>query len=221
MLRTGGIAALMLVGLGPLLPVAVVQAASLVVTNLSDSGAGSLRQAITDANASAADDTITFSVSGTIVLGSTLPSIVAASTAGALTIDGSGQTITVSGNNSVQVIIVNSGADLTVKHLNIGNASGNTGGGLVNFSGTVTITDSTFSNNSASSGGGGIVNSSGTVIIADSTFSSNSSGLSSGGGIANFSGTVTITNSTFSSNGAFAGGGAIFNQALLTNLWVI
>src|SRR5579885_3343258 len=51
--------------------------APLVVSTTADSGAGSLRQAITTANAagSAADDTITFSVTGAIQLASPLPAL--------------------------------------------------------------------------------------------------------------------------------------------------
>jgi hypothetical protein len=49
------------------------------VTNASDSGPGSLRQAILDANASAGADTIAFSIGGggaqTITLQSSLPAI--------------------------------------------------------------------------------------------------------------------------------------------------
>ena len=42
----------------------VAQAASFTVTNTNDSGAGSLRQAILDANATPAADTITFNIPG-------------------------------------------------------------------------------------------------------------------------------------------------------------
>lgn len=55
---------------------AALVAQTLVVSTLADSGAGSLRQAITDANANPGADTITFSVAGKIKVGSTaLPSI--------------------------------------------------------------------------------------------------------------------------------------------------
>ena len=47
----------------------------LIVTNTNDSGPGSLRQAIIDANTSAGHDTISFNVFGTIVLASALPAI--------------------------------------------------------------------------------------------------------------------------------------------------
>src|SRR5919198_3759933 len=86
--------------LGLLTP-APARAASFTVTTLADSGSGSLRQAIEDANGTTGADTITFDLSGTIVLASTLPPI-----AGELTIDGTGQSITISGDNTVLVIVV-------------------------------------------------------------------------------------------------------------------
>ena len=75
------------------------RAATFTVSNLSDSGAGSLRQAILDANATTGADTITFGVDGTITLASSLPAI-----NDDLTIDGNGQNVTISGNNSVRVL---------------------------------------------------------------------------------------------------------------------
>jgi hypothetical protein len=47
----------------------------IIVTNTNDSGAGSLRQAIIDANSTNGHDTIRFSISGTITLATVLPTI--------------------------------------------------------------------------------------------------------------------------------------------------
>src|SRR6516164_4140303 len=53
--------------------VSCVSAATFNVSTLTDSGPGSLRQAILDANAAPGNDTITFSVTGTITLATNLP----------------------------------------------------------------------------------------------------------------------------------------------------
>jgi CSLREA domain-containing protein len=199
-----------------------VYAAAYVVNSLADTiasdSACTLREAIQEANNGAdtdcpgspsnANDTITFNLSGTITLGSTLPNIVSGQ--GTLTIDGSGQNITVSGNNTVRVMIVDSGADLTLRNLTIANASTPlSGGGVVNY-GTLTVSSVTFSGNSAGSGGGIVNLSSGVLTISNSTFSNNSATF--GGGIDNAGGTLTISNSIFSSNSAANSGGGIYNN---------
>ena len=99
--------------------------------------------------------TVTFSCSGTITL--TAEIVIAADT----TIDGSGQAVTISGNHAVRVFTVNSGVTLNLNRLTIANgsiASGD-GGGIYN-SGTLTVSNSTFSGNSATlrRHGGGIYN---------------------------------------------------------------
>ena len=94
-----------------------------------------LREAINAANALAGANTITFSVGGTITLASTLPDI---TDAAGLTMDGTGQTLTISGNNAVRVMQVGAGASLTLNDLTIANGTGS-GGGIAN-SGTLTIT---------------------------------------------------------------------------------
>ncbi len=193
-------------------------AASFTVTNLNNSGAGSLRQAISDANTNLGADTITFSVSGPIPLLSSLPSI---TDAAGLTIDGTGQTVTISGENAVRVLVVNAGALLTLNHLTIANGNPTIygGGGGIYNSGTLHITNSTFSRNRATAGGiygGGIYNNGGTATITNSTFSRNSATGGLGGGIFTSSGTLTITNSTFSGNSATTGGGVNNNAATVT-----
>lgn len=62
--------------------------ATFTVSTTADSGAGSLRQAITDANAAAGADTIQFTVTGTIALLTALPVI-----SDSVTIDGPGRTV--------------------------------------------------------------------------------------------------------------------------------
>jgi hypothetical protein len=255
---------LLIVLLAVLVPVSVIMIQSelhatgntITVNTTDDPGTPtecSLRAAINNANNKTSDanstcaagtgqDTINFSVSGGITLSSTLPAI-ANTSPGNLTIDATGQAISIDGFNSVtdssvQVLVVNSGATLTLKYLTIDNGNGGSsggaivnngtlavsnctimqntapssmnGGGIANL-GTLTVSNSTFSGNSASADGGGIFNNGGTLTVANSTFSSNSAG-SSGGGIYN-SGAATITNSTFSANTSASGGGGIFHAS--------
>ena len=87
--------------------------------------------------------TVTFSCSGTITL--TAEITIAADT----TIDGSGQTVTISGNNAVRVFTVNSGVTLNLNELTVANGQRLAyGGGIVQRGGTVTVSNSTFSGNS-------------------------------------------------------------------------
>ncbi len=213
-----------------LAPAPVAHAATPIVVNtLSDEttdGDGcSLREAITNANNDAQTyidcatgsgaDTITFSVNGTIGLGSVLPTI-----NDTLTIDGTGQGITINGLGSVQVMLVNSGKTLTLNALTIARGQcsfGCSGGGVVN-NGTLNVTNSTFSGNNASGSGGGILNN-GTVNLTNSTFSgngANNGGLNpnGGGGIYNAAGTLNFANTilanfTNNSGDCVMGGGTI------------
>ncbi|MBN2477479.1 MAG: hypothetical protein JXB62_22930, partial [Pirellulales bacterium] len=95
-----------------------------------------------------------------------------------------------------------------------------TGGGIWNWSDTLTIRDSVITANSTSrasghrNNGGGVCNHSGAITIANSTILGNTAGVS-GGGIYNASGALTITTSTVSGNVAagssYEGGGGICN----------
>ena len=193
--------------------VAPVSAATLTVNTTADSGAGSLREAITNA---VNGDTIVFSTSGTITLTSQL------TISQNLTINGTGKSIIIDGNNAYRVFCVTTATvnfiALTIQHGQTGETCGgntNFGGGIYNdSSGTVSITNSTLSANRATSFGGAIYNAGGTMNITNSTLSGNSS-ADSGSGIYNAAGTMNITNSTLSLNSTVYRGGAAYNTGTM------
>lgn len=183
-----------------------VRASTFTVMNLDDSGEGSLRQAILDANANPGADSIDFQeeLAGTIALTSgQLPTITED-----LTINGPGIfSIIVSGNNASRVFQVSGKVTVMISGLTVGdgNVPGGEGGGILN-QGTLTLTNIAMSGNFAFNNGGGIFNNGGTLTITNSTLSGNSSG-NVGGGVAS-TGVLTITNSTLSGNSSTSGGGA-------------
>src|SRR5439155_5221316 len=185
------------------------RATTITVTNTNDSGPGSLRQALADANDG---DTIdATSISGTITL-TTGELLVDKS----VTINGAGANVlAVDGNMASRVFrIPMSGETITISGLTIRNGhAGTTGGGIDNENDAIlTITNCTVVGNTAGLGGG--IFNGGTLTIADSTGSGNSA--STGGGTYNDgAGTETITNSTFSGNTAAPSGGGIFNINIL------
>jgi hypothetical protein len=196
------------------------QAVTITVTNNNDSGAGSLRQAIADANDG---DTIHFGITGTITL-TTGQLLVAKS----VTISGPGAaSLTINGNLTSRVFHVSSGVTAVIAGLTITNGNSqdegpNTGGGIYNDHATLALDNCTVSGNYAGYGGGGVHNSSGTLTVTNSTFSGNSAnylfGVGSGGGIFteghDGSATLTVTNCTFSGNYARLVGGGICNDVL-------
>jgi predicted outer membrane repeat protein len=191
---------LVLVDSGPAITV------SLLVTNTADSGPGTLRSAINNANNGAI---ITFApnLSGaTITLASTL------TINENLTIDASALPggLQINGNGSVQIFNVAS-TTVFLNSLTITNAySSNSGGGIGN-SGILTLNNCTLSGNSASGSGGGICNDyGGSATLNQCTLSGNSAGDGNGGGIFN-DGTLTLNQCTLSGNSAPGGGGGICN----------
>ncbi|MDF2387722.1 cadherin-like domain-containing protein [Nostoc ellipsosporum NOK] len=184
-----------------------------IVTNTNDSGEGSLRQAILDANALGGADTITFA--GSVFTDATPDTITL--TSGELgitddvTIEGTGANqLTISGNNASRVFnISNGGTDATIDALTIANGNSADGAGIfVNGGTSLVLTNSTVSNNNANGGnfGGGGIGNFGTANVINSTISGNTSSVF-GGGFAS-AGTLTVTNSTISGNtsGVFGGG---------------
>ena len=164
----------------------VARAATITVTTLSDpagpSGTCSLRDAITAANTMAAtngcaagtgNDTIQFSVTGTIALASTLPAVTDAN----LMIKGPASPgITIDGGGAVQVTVIALGANVNLNHLTISNGMAIEGGGIFN-EGTLAVANDIFSGNSTdesgfNGGGGGIANT-GNLTVISSTFDGN------------------------------------------------
>src|SRR5579862_2326307 len=169
-----------------------------------------------DCAAGTGQDTINFSVSGEITLSSALPAI-ANTSPGSLTIDATGQAISINGFNSntatsVHILTVNSGATLTLKYLTLAKGNGGGSGGAIVNNGSLTVSSSTVTDSTAPSGmnGGGIYNL-GTLIVSNSSFSKNTASAD-GGAIFNNGGTLTITGSTFSTNSAGSSGGGIYDS---------
>jgi hypothetical protein len=208
------------------------------VTTNADSGAGSLREAITTANLSAGPHTINFDADYTITLASVLPTIDAATT---ITIKGNGwnQTIIDGGDSpiavgaGVQAFIVEGtlildGVGLqncyyqweggavdvkstgTFQFLNSRAEGNNAGfyGGMVKSSGTLVVEDSLITANHAYQGGA--IYHHGTATIDRTTLSWNTSNYLGGGAITNWNGTLTVRESLFEGNQATGrDGGAI------------
>jgi hypothetical protein len=200
---------------------------TITVTNTSDSGPGSLRQALADVNDG---DTINFAVTGTI--GLTSGELLVDK---AITISGPGVgNLAVNGNAKNRVFHV-TGGNVTISGLTIQNGSGSGGGGVLNDHATLTIDSCIVSGNFApDSQGAGLYNdgsgSTAQLTILNTTISGNQAlstvTLTAGGGIANDgsnggSPTLTIVNSLVQNNLAmfdqgfppFSGnGGGIYNN---------
>jgi hypothetical protein len=152
-------------------------------------------------------DTITFACSGTIALTSTLIIKAKGKIGGNLTLDGSGESVILDGDNHLRVLLVDS-MHLTLKGLTL--TSGNTdesGGGLfISRSSEVTIDNATISGNRARHGGG-LFNDGGKFTMTNCTVSGNTASAWGGGLYNNFGGEATISFSTFVKNTASVAGG--------------
>jgi predicted outer membrane repeat protein len=207
-----------------------------VVANLNDSGAGSLRQAVLDANASPGADVIRFAhtLRGTIPLGSPL------TITDDLTIEGPGaQRLTVSNADPTALSVIvtaGPGVNLTLDGLTFtgGTVSGAGGSSLtvrdsvfthsagntpLSASGSLVVEDTRFTDNQ-----GGAIFAFGDVTVNDSAFDNNQGRAivgfgditvtdsafdnNQGGAIFGF-GDITVTDSAFDNNQTGAGGGAI------------
>src|SRR5262245_8443765 len=179
------------------------------VQDLNDSGPGSLRAAITAANAHPDADLIKFAngLAGTIHLASQL------SITEDLTINGPGASnVTLSGGDVTRVFSISGGTtDVTLARLTIAHGQAVQGAGIDHAGDSLTVSHCLFSDNRAVGGvgvtalGGGLFNEAGsTLSVTDTTFTGNqalggddSDGL--GGALEN-QGTATVNRATFAAN---------------------
>lgn len=186
-----------------------------VVTNTNDSGAGSLRQAVLDANAAAGTNTIgfdpgVFNVQRTITLTSGHIQL-AAGTIGSAHIYGPGaDLLTVNGNNNSK-IFTTLGSTMSISDMTLtgGNgvnaATGNNLGGALYNGGHLTLNRLIIKGNSATIDGGGLYTPVSTTIVCNDCLvtqnianSDNNTTGSGGGAFAR--GSITFNNSTISFN---------------------
>ena len=199
--------------------------ATFTVTNLFDSGTGSFRQAIFNANTQAGVDEIIFDTGG-------VPSTITL-TSGALNIADSvnilgpgANLLTVSGNNNSRIFNINNRGsdilDVLISGLTLTNGNATSSGGAIFNAGDLKIVNSTISGNR--------VEGSDSVYNYYYNYYDNfgfgyytDAGDGSGGGIYN-SGELTITNSIIRDNTVYGGdsfkpnpgngnGGGIFNSS--------
>jgi len=193
---------------GPFADLGAVEFQAIPVIINADSGAGSLRYAITYVTNGA---TITFdpSLSGATIL----------LTNGQLNVPNSVSILgpgpgllTVSGNHASPVFNI-TGTNVTISGLTIANGQSAQNGGGINAGGppgsTLVINNCVVTNNSATAWGGGIFNTNVTLTVSHCTLVGNSADM--GAGIFNDQGALNVLNSTFSGNYSFWEGGGLYN----------
>ncbi|MBI4748117.1 MAG: right-handed parallel beta-helix repeat-containing protein [Acidobacteria bacterium] len=206
----------------------VITLVSTVVTNGNDSGAGSLRQIITDA---CAGSTITFSGVTTVTLTTAELAINKN-----LTINGgSGVTVTRStagGTPNFRIFNITSGS-VAMNNLTISNGNQTLGGGVRVDAGcslnlqTCLVSGNTATGNTSGDGGGGlwIAANAGNITINQSTISGNSctnangfgGGLRTQGALSGGS-TLTVTNSTINNNTIQTSGAGLYIDGAATTM---
>jgi hypothetical protein len=185
----------------------------ITVTNTGDSGPGSLRQAVLDANAQPSADSIVFepvefATAKTIKL-----------TTGAIIISGP---VTISGPPEVGVVIDGGGLSrafdqtggaLTLEWLSFtGCVTKGSGGAVYSLASDLTLRNCKAWNNKASGNGGAVVAlAGGTIVLQDTTITDNVSTAGDGGGIyvrSDFA-TVSLERCTIANNTAGHNGGGV------------
>ena len=200
------------------------QAATYTVSNTNNSGTGSLRQAVFDADATTDQDIIQF----TIPSGSTINLLTQLFISNPVTISGptSGDTNSIildAGGNSrvIDATSLSVGETLTIENMTLTNGyinlNSSRGGGIDARDGNIVLNHSAVTNSKSLNGGGGIslIGHGSNLTLNDSEISGNSTtstSFGSGGGLWTQYSDTNINNSKITNNftiGSPAGGGGI------------
>lgn len=201
---------------------------AVTVSNVNDSGAGSLRQAITDVltlGDAIVFRTNLFDAPQTVKL--TRGEIIIPANANFTINGGAADRLIIDGGNRSRVLFVSSGANVTLSGVTVtgGNGAGlvasGFGGGIYNNGGTLNLLSSLVQDNRTTDGnGGGIRNDNGGKLAIFASTVRNNVTAGDGGGVFSFGdgSQVNVLNSTINNNSASSGGGIYnFSTLSLTN----
>jgi hypothetical protein len=224
----------------PLNATVAINGNGFLVTTTANSGTGSLRQAVLNADSITGTDTITFSdgTGGSVNFTDAVADTITLS-GGQITF---GSNLTIAGPGADRIIIQNTAAQSSTSRVfNVlssvivrlsgltitgGNCAGPGGGLIISGGGSppnVTVIACAITGNASTTNGGGIYQTLGTLTVVNSTISGNTAaGSGTGGGIENWGTALTLINTTISGNsvttsGANNGGG-IFSQGGSTTI---
>ena len=112
--------------------------------------------------------------------------------------------------NLDRVLHITGTVTVTIAGLTIERGNADSGGGIRNNGGALTLTNTVIQNNEAGDeDGGGLLNIGGTTVLINSAIITNTSATGNGGGAANLGGTLIMTNTTLSGNQAALNGGGL------------
>ena len=203
-------------------------AATFTVTNTDDSGPGSLRQAVLDANAAPSADTIVFdsglfSSPQTITLASEIRISDNFNTVQTLTIIGPGaDLLTISGNGVTRMFLTIQEDTASISGMTLTGGNGSVGGAIQN-GGITTLSGIVFTQNTSDTGGAiynthsGVLNVNGCVFRDNTTIGANING-DGGSAITNRLGTLTVTDSLMTGGTTRGGGGGLRSEGGVVNI---
>lgn len=202
-------ATMLTVGVGAVLA-PTAEAATFTVTNLNDAGAGSLRQALTDANNAPGADIVAFQagLTGTITLTTGQLDIT-----DAVEVQGPGAaSITVSGNNASRVFYLYTDGNFaaTISGLTVTGGAASSGAGIVNFAQDLTLVDMVVQGNAATNAGGGVLTVNGGTLVLDNCTVSGNTAINRAGGVGLYNGFISVADSVISGNSAQGNGGGLY-----------